>query len=427
MLQRALDRFLQLLIVFIICSSLSFSSAHPTKVWEFVTPYVGNLAFDVVRWTFDALWVKAQQAALGAPTYFDHEARKQIVAEYLRVVQDVQQTQNRISEIYSDPNIEDHDAASLSLRDQLKEFKKRQDNLAPLVEAILQDQVSTALKELDLTTLGQPIPAVQYHVTPLPMALIISPRDTIRQDGNFLLLPDLPVEEQEQVEASIARVLNVSTLVVPVGGLGAYPTMVMRTTNLNWMAEVVAHEWIHNYLTLRPLGINYETTPELRTMNETTASIAGTEIGGWVLQTFYPERTAASDPAQFFNVLRQNASAPQTPPRTEFDFRAEMHITRVNVDEMLAAGKTLEAEAYMEYRRKYFWEHGYAIRKLNQAYFAFYGAYADVPGGAAGEDPVGPAVRALRERSGSLAEFVNRIAMMTSFAELRAAVETSQP
>jgi hypothetical protein len=63
------------------------------------------------------------------------------------------------------------------------------------------------------------------------------------------------------------------------------------------------------------------------------------------------------------------------------------------------------------------------IRKLNQAYFAFHGAYADVPGGAAGEDPVGPAVRALRERSASLEEFVNTIAWMTSFEELQEAIK----
>jgi hypothetical protein len=76
----------------------------------------------------------------------------------------------------------------------------------------------------------------------------------------------------------------------------------------------------------------------------------------------------------------------------------------------------------MEARREIFWQNGYAIRKLNQAYFAFYGAYADVPGGAAGEDPVGPAVRALRSQSASLADFVNRISWMTSFQELQAAV-----
>ncbi len=65
----------------------------------------------------------------------------------------------------------------------------------------------------------------------------------------------------------------------------------------------------------------------------------------------------------------------------------------------LPQGKIDEAETYMEQRRQLFWQNGYLIRKLNQAYFAFHGAYADVPGGAAGEDPVGPAVRALREKA----------------------------
>jgi hypothetical protein len=76
----------------------------------------------------------------------------------------------------------------------------------------------------------------------------------------------------------------------------------------------------------------------------------------------------------------------------------------------------------MEQRRLFFWENGYAIRKLNQAYFAFYGAYADVPGGAAGEDPVGPAVRALRAQSVSLTEFLTTIARMNSFQQLQDAL-----
>jgi hypothetical protein len=45
-----------------------------------------------------------------------------------------------------------------------------------------------------------------------------------------------------------------------------------------------------------------------------------------------------------------------------------------------------------------------------------------VPGGAAGEDPVGPAVRALREQSGSLTEFLKTIAGMSSFDQLKAAL-----
>ncbi len=80
----------------------------------------------------------------------------------------------------------------------------------------------------------------------------------------------------------------------------------------------------------------------------------------------------------------------------------------------------------MEERREVFWENGYrGLRKLNQAYFAFHGAYADEPGGAAGasEDPVGAAVRELRLKSDSLADFLNRVSWITSFEQLKREVE----
>jgi hypothetical protein len=99
-----------------------------------------------------------------------------------------------------------------------------------------------------------------------------------------------------------------------------------------------------------------------------------------------------------------------------------MRQTRVMVDQLLADGEIEAAEEYMEARRQVFREHGYRIRKLNQAFFAFHGAYADQPGGAAGEDPVGEAVRDLYANSPSLEAFLKRIAWMTSFEELLASL-----
>jgi hypothetical protein len=99
-----------------------------------------------------------------------------------------------------------------------------------------------------------------------------------------------------------------------------------------------------------------------------------------------------------------------------------MHETRVNVDEMLAAGEIQAAEQYMEERRQYFVENGYQIRRLNQAYFAFHGAYASYPGGAAGEDPIGPRVRRLWALSATPNAFLRRIAPITTLQELKAEV-----
>jgi len=303
----------------------------------------------------------------------------------------------------------------------MEKLYARRAQLAPLVESILQDQISETVASLSLTLGGQAIPPVLYHSTPLPTALIVSPRTEIRQDANISLQPELSADERSALEEKIDSALDVSSLIVNIGGVGVYPTMVAQTSDLNFLSEVVAHEWVHNFLTLRPLGINYLTSPELRTMNETAASIAGNEIGRLVIERYYPE-LVPPPPAP-----PQPPGSGEPPESSAFDYMEEMRTTRVTVDQLLAEGKITEAEDYMEARRRFFWDNGYLIRKINQAYFAFYGAYADEPGGAAGEDPVGAAVRDLRAQSPSLATFLKQIAWMTSFEQLQEVVESDSP
>lgn len=385
--------------------------------------YTREIEFDYPNWVWDATWTKIEQAAIQAPHTFDRGTSKQIVFEYLRITSDLAQTEYRIEQIYADPNITDKDIATSLLRSQRDQLTARQNSLAPFAESILQLQLSGTLAQLGLTTIGQPLPPVLYHSSRTPLALIASQRDEIVQIANISVLPTLTIDEQIELEDKVTTSLDVSTLVVRIGGVGVYPTMVMETTDLRWMLSTIAHEWVHNYLNIRPLGLNYNTTPELRTMNETTASIVGDEVGYLVLQEYYPELAASNLNREL--ILYNDHYLPSTflddPP--PFDFRAEMYKTRVRAEELLAEGKIEEAETYMEAQRQIFWQNGYLLRKLNQAYFAFHGAYADVPGGAAGEDPVGPAVRALRAQSASLKDFINTIARMTSFEQLQQAIQ----
>ncbi len=418
-LKRVITRIAQFLFVLVTFTVLvTRSNVPPGDSIERVRVYTRPIEFDYIAWTLNAFEVKVVQSSLGTYHYMPESARHKTMIEYLILVADIEQSEAKLNDIYSDPNIPDPKEASLDLRQHLSQLYAQRSQLAPLAEAILQDEVGQVVADDGLTLGNQPIPAILYHVTPLPMALIISPRNTIEQEADISLIPDLPVDQQAALEEKVDKAMNVSSLVVPVGGIGVYPTMVMETTDLTWQAGTVAHEWIHNFLTLRPLGIRYEDSAELRTMNETTASIAGNEIGNEVIQRYYPELLPAPQPA-----APQSSVKPAEPPKPPpFDFRAEMRITRVKVDELLAAGKISEAESYMEQRRRVFWDHGYHIRKLNQAYFAFYGAYEDQPGGAAGEDPVGAAVRKLRSQSPTLADFLYRIAWMTSFDDLKRAV-----
>jgi len=382
------------LFLILVALTLGPSVAIPSNEIDFLRVHTRALEFDFISWTLKALGVKLAQASLSASDYLSEATRKQIVLDHLDLVQ----------QIWG------------------KEYELKYTRRAltgPLAETIIQSQISEIVAQLDLDLGGQPFPPVLYHTTEPPWGLIISPRDHIEQIADISLDPGLTVNQLSEIEIRVEQTSNVSSLAVGIGGIGLYPTMVMETSSMNWLAEVVAHEWVHNFLTLRPLGMRYLADPEMRIINETTASIAGIEIGLAVIERFYPE--LAPPPPAPESDSPPAATEPAEPPK--FDFRAEMRTTRLTADEMLNAGKIEEAEAYMEARRKIFVENGYYIRKLNQAYFAFYGAYADQPGGAAGEDPVGAAVRTLRSQSASLAEFLNRISWIATYEELRQVVQ----
>jgi hypothetical protein len=416
--KRAIKQYVSLALVILLGMFLLASSTlTPGDLTEKVRAFTRDKEFDFTNWVWNAMQVKLAQRTIAAERYLSEEERHKLVVDFLKVVLEIQIKEGQLNEIYADPNIADPQAASAELRAELETLHEQRNQSAPTAEAILESQISQVADELGLAYGGQAIPPVLYHSTPLPWALIVSPRDAIRQEEDINLVPDLTVDEHAALEEQVDEKLDVSSLVVGIGGIGLYPTMVAQTSNLNWLSEVVAHEWIHNFLTLRPLGMNYMTSPELRTMNETAASIAGKEIGRAVLEKYYPEFVPPPPPPE-------SESQPEEEPAPPvFDFVKEMRETRVNVDSMLANGQIEDAENYMEARRKIFWDNGYRIRKLNQAYFAFYGAYADHPGGgAAGADPVGEAVRQLRAQSPSLASFIKQISWMSSFEDLQQAV-----
>ncbi|KPL82147.1 hypothetical protein SE15_13765 [Thermanaerothrix daxensis] len=387
-----------------------------------VRQYTRPWEFDYVSWTLGALFNKERQAVLDLPRYLAPAQQRQVVLDYLDLVRQLDRVEADIADFYAHPEVKNPEVLTAPLVARRARLLAEWQRQRLAAEAVLEHQISTVIGDMGLSLGGQPLPPVLYHVTPLPMALIVSPRTVIRQEADISLQPDLPLETITHLEQNVERGLNVSALVVPVGGIGVYPSMVMRSDDLAWLVETVAHEWIHNYLTLRPLGMLYFASPQMRTINETTANLAGKEIARAVLARYYPE---------FLPPEQENEAHPpapgSSPPARTFDFRAEMHTTRVTVDALLAAGKVEEAEAYMEARRRFFWEHGYHIRRLNQAYFAFYGAYADTPVGPQGRDPVGEAVRTLRARSPNLAAFLRRIAWVTSYADLQRLVEETAP
>jgi hypothetical protein len=308
--------------------------------------------------------------------------------------------------------MDNRDQSAAVIREKLDDMRSRLGATAPFVEQIIQNQMNRALTTLGLSVGGQLIPPVLYRSEPDSYALIVSPRDEIRQAANLMLIRNLTLDEIIDLEQTIEQELDLSALVVGIGGVGLYPSMIIETGNLDWLIHVIGHEWTHNYLTIRPLGANYNTSPELTTINETIADLSADEIQRETFLLYYPEYLPAEPVAE----EPEKKPPPETPdpvPEGEvFDFREEMHITRLEVDRLLAAKEIKKAEAYMETRRLFFWENGYLIRKLNQAYFAFHGSYAAEPGGAADAEgaDLGGQLRELKASAPSYAAFMREVA-----------------
>ena len=378
---------------------------------------IRNRRFNFVQWELVTLWDKALYSLAPPHTPLVDSEHQQLVLEFFELLRQTDLLQREIDTAYADPTISDPDVTTKNLRDQLDQTRERLDHIQPLAEGALEEQIATVLVAHGIATAERVFPPVQLRFTPLPAMLVVSPRDRIEAIRFAALEPGLGIQDWIEIEDAVANELGVSTLVTSIGGLAAYPAMMRETSSITWVAETGAHEWTHHYLTLHPLGLLYEASPELRTMNETVASIVGKEIGAELIRRFYPEFAPPPPQPAESELSQQDPAKPE-----RFDFRAEMRMTRIQVDQLLAQGRIPEAEDYMQARRRIFWENGYRIRKLNQAYFAFHGAYADEPG-ERGDDPVGPAVLELRQQSASLRDFLLQVRGLTSFEALQQLIE----
>jgi hypothetical protein len=296
--------------------------------------------------------------------------------------------------------------------DELAARRRERDQLENVVEAVLEERVARVAEDVGLKSSFPFFPKARWLFPPVdfefaapPLVLAISPRDRIYLESTRLLKSDLTLEQIEDVERS-EEATGVSALVVGIGGVGTYPSSIPPSADYSGLLETVAHEWLHQYLFFRPLGWRYFQDPSLATINETVVTIAGRELGATVAER-YP--VSAGVPAG------QPDAGAQPPPDQSIDFNQVMRQLRLTVDRLLGEGKVAEAESLMEQTRQFLAAHGYYIRRINQAYFAFHGLYATTP---ASSSPIGPKLEELRQRSASLGDFIHAAAGITSEADL---------
>ena len=335
-----------------------------------------------------------------------------VVTEYFSATERIKTLKSEIGA--ANAGYQESDLASLEA--ELNRLQERKTALAGTVERIIEKQIRDTLSQQGIFNpmigLKVSFPPVNFKLENPPYLLVISPRERIESMREITLKPDLSPEEIGDIEARVDE-LGVSSLVVRLGGFATYPSLVANDASLRFTIDTTAEEWLHQYLSFKPLGFRYlldltglSRSYEIATMNETLASMVSKEIGSIVYEKYYSEY--------------QNGTNQDQTPESDFDFNQEMREIRKAVDIYLARGEIEQAEEFMEQTRQYLASMGYYIRKLNQAYFAFYGAYADRP---TSISPIGLELKKLRAQSASLKDFLNTAAGMTSRQDLKDSVK----
>ena len=147
---------------------VTFSSPPPTDEVEHVRAFTRQVEFDYGNWMADALRIKLQQGAAGLPNYVERAARKEAVLELLRVTQRILEGEAVLSQIYADAAIEDKESATATVRADLDELYKRQQSVAPLAEAVFQEQITDALAAPgpDRAGTADPVSALSFQPGP---------------------------------------------------------------------------------------------------------------------------------------------------------------------------------------------------------------------------------------------------------------------
>ncbi|MDA0597159.1 MAG: hypothetical protein O2921_04135 [Chloroflexi bacterium] len=289
------------------------------------------------------------------------------------------------------------------------------DAIRPAVEEFLEQIIDKIVRtdEIDLVS-SFVWPPVDFRIGDPPKLLVTSPRDEISRIEDALIDPDISIEDMSRIEDELVYDQNISAVIIQTGGLASYPN-VIPTTHLKRLVDVAAHEWLHAHLAFYPLGQAYFSGGDIRSMNETLADIFGREVGLRVYSEVTGEPFVASiRPETASGKVPNDEAAAAVEDPEAFSFNRFMGETRRETDELLAEDLIDEAERYMESRRVELLDHGYKIRKINQAYFAFHGTYAESP---SSTSPIARYLWELREQVATVGDLVKLLRPIRTYAE----------
>ena len=276
------------------------------------------------------------------------------------------------------------------------------------IEEFIETTLSNVIYNENINFIGGiQFPPVDIRLIELPKLLVISPRNKIINLDDVLIKPDITSNNILRIEEDILNQENLSAIILNIGGIATYPSSIPRNKNIKDVFIISAHEWMHHYLFFTKLGQNMFKSEEMRILNETLASRVSEELYIHIVEYLNQN---------YDFKIKDGFDKIETDNINTFNFRNEMMKTRVKTELLLKENKIIDAENYMENQRLIFVNNGYNIRKLNQAYFAFYSSYAD---SSASNTTIGNELNEFRNYFPDLESYILEITTVSNYEEFK--------
>ncbi len=235
--------------------------------------------FDLIGWelaNFPAKWVQRAKDALpwaGSGT----GSRKDQFNRYMELSSMIRDAVADLASMPDPPTLDSEERSAI--QDSLASLISERKGLRNGVEELVESMVSSILVKEDLPAIGSLIwPPVDVRLDFVPNVLVTSPREHIERLDSNLLDPDIPVNAIESMENSLQEQSNLSGIVIQVGGVATYPTVIPPVGDLTRLLELTAHEWLHTHFFFHPFGQALFRDAEMFTLNETVANLFGREV-----------------------------------------------------------------------------------------------------------------------------------------------------
>ena len=340
--------------------------------------------------------------------------RKLIVQDYLQSVRRLDKERARVEGSHFTGSVAGSSAtkkATENIPNDLEVLEREKESLRGKAEEAVEAVISDVVRTEGLGfPLGILFPPTDFRFDKPPLILVTSPRNVIRLEGTRLIQNDIKMITRSEIEQRIESDGITSALVDDLAGLGTYPAFVSDRYELRQLTRTAAHEWLHNYWIFRPLGRSMWNSSDMYTLNETAADIAGNELGDLAYQRLGGDLEASD--------LRYGNTAVAAPHLTRI-----LRETRIKVDKLLSENNIDGAEEIMRGQHWNLRLGGYGIRKINQAYFAFRGNYADGP---ASVSPIGSELNEYRETFPTVGEFIKSVATVKNYVQFQIMLESAR-